>query len=140
MLININMLSMFCFFVFSEDFCLSEPCMNNATCSLFPSGYTCLCTDEYIGQHCQIGKLTSYFVLYFHVLANYSTYYSVNDSVILFIYFSFYYNFHLYIFILFLYQLPAITSTVWSTLCPLLFVCLFVCFYLAKVRFNLSKH
>ena len=43
------------FVLFSEfqDFCASEPCANNATCSLGIRWYNCTCTDGYEGYECE---------------------------------------------------------------------------------------
>ena len=36
--------------------CLSDPCMNNATCLDLVAGYTCNCPDNTTGLHCQEGE------------------------------------------------------------------------------------
>ena len=42
------------------DECLERPCQNGATCEQdleTPGKYTCYCSDEFIGQHCEEVKI-----------------------------------------------------------------------------------
>ncbi|XP_070566516.1 neurocan core protein-like [Ptychodera flava] len=36
------------------DHCLPNPCMNGGTCSQDSQGYTCSCTEDYVGDDCEI--------------------------------------------------------------------------------------
>ena len=43
-----------------KDECLDEPCKNGGTCEQdlqVPGNYTCLCSDEFIGDHCDEVKI-----------------------------------------------------------------------------------
>ena len=43
-----------------KDECLERPCQNGATCEQdleTPGKYTCYCSDEFIGQHCEEVKI-----------------------------------------------------------------------------------
>ena len=43
-------------FVSDVDECLSDPCMNDATCKDELNGYVCNCAVGYSGNHCETGK------------------------------------------------------------------------------------
>ena len=47
-------------FVSDVDECLSDPCMNDATCKDELNGYACNCAVGYSGNHCETGKYNLY--------------------------------------------------------------------------------
>ena len=54
------------FIVISVDYCFSNPCQNNATCTRRTSGgqgYDCQCEAGYLGTHCEIGKICYYIIM-----------------------------------------------------------------------------
>ena len=42
------------------DECLSDPCMNNGSCSDELNGYRCSCVVGYSGHHCETGIYNLY--------------------------------------------------------------------------------
>ena len=43
-----------------KDECLDEPCQNGATCEQdldIPGKYTCFCSDDFVGVHCEEIKI-----------------------------------------------------------------------------------
>ena len=45
-----------CFYITEGDDCASNPCMNDGVCKDGPSNYTCICSAEYNGTHCELGN------------------------------------------------------------------------------------
>ena len=46
-------------FLLEIDECLSNPCLNDATCTESLAKYTCQCTPAYTGTDCNIGQFKS---------------------------------------------------------------------------------
>ena len=40
----------------SVDYCVSDPCENDAPCTLLADGYTCDCVDGFVGDNCGAGE------------------------------------------------------------------------------------
>ena len=43
------------------DFCLSQPCLNNARCVSSDGHYFCVCAPGWTGIHCNVGKNYTYY-------------------------------------------------------------------------------
>ena len=51
------MFSKKCFELFLDEPCLSNPCLNGASClAHYAAGYyECACPDQFVGTHCEFG-------------------------------------------------------------------------------------
>ena len=54
--LNKKLKIVFFFVVSAIDECRSDPCQNGATCNDLHNNYTCSCTVEYSGRHCETGR------------------------------------------------------------------------------------
>ena len=62
---------------YTELFCVSDPCMNGATCQEDGggTGFICVCPDAFTGTNCQTGETTQYkfnFILSYHIFESFS--------------------------------------------------------------------